>query len=252
MKVFEQNTRVFLLDDNDPFRTSLVELLAASGIQVESHSSIEDFLNHVELLEGGCILLDVRLPNKDGLKLHCELQGVSAIWPIVYLSDCGDIRVAVETMKLGAIDYLTKPVHFPSLLDSLHRARTIGASNLKLLYERNNLHRRLRLLTSRELQVMELLVRGWINKQIAAYLEVSLRTIESRRAAIQKKMGLKSIVEIIWEIGRFNFELTGSPVTMYDHFHHMNAPPFFSPVSRERGRKQNASSIATFSLASTH
>lgn len=238
MKVFEQNTRVFLLDNNNPQRASLVELLAASGIKVEAHSSIEDFLNQEELSEGGCILLDVRLPHKGELKLHRELKSVSAIWPIVYLSDCADIRVAVETMKRGAIDFLTKPIHVPSLLDSLHRARTIGASNLKLLHERNNLHRQLRLLTSRELQVLELLVRGWLNKQIAAHLEVSLRTIESRRAAIQKKLQLKSIVELIWEIGRFDFELSGSPVAIYEHSHRMNAPPFFSLVNRERCQDQ--------------
>jgi FixJ family two-component response regulator len=226
MRVCEQNIRVFLLDDHDPHRNSLMELLAANGIQVEAHASIEEFQNHVELSEGGCILLDVRLPNDCGLKLYHELKSFSAIWPTVYLSECANIRVAVEAMKLGAIDFLTKPVHKQMLLDALDRAMTIGASNLKSLQERNNLHSRLRLLTSRELQVLELLVRGWPNKQIAAYLEVSLRTIEFRRAAIQKKLRLKSIVEIIWQIGRFDFEITGLPVPMYDRSHRTSAPQF--------------------------
>jgi FixJ family two-component response regulator len=226
MRACEQNTRLFLLDDNDPHRDSLVELLAASGIQVETCDSFEEFLDRVELSEGGCILLDVCLPNECPLKLHRSLKSFSAIWPIIHLCQCADIHVAVEAMKLGAVDFLTKPVHNQLLLDTLNRAMTIGASNFKSLQERNNLHNRLRLLTSRELQVLDLLVRGWPNKQIAAYLEVSLRTIEFRRAAIQKKLRLKSIVEIIWQIGRCDFEITGLPIPMYERSHRMSSLHF--------------------------
>ena len=227
-----QEASVFLVDDDDELRESLAELIRLSGLHVESYSSVESFRLQVDLRRAGCLILDIRLPKVSGLEVQRALKESGSDWPIIFLTGIADVRIAVEAMKLGAIDFFIKPVHEQTLLDCIHRAFEMDASSRLALREWNELSARLSLLTRSELQVLELVTQGWMNKQIARRLAVSLRTIENRRASILKKLRLSTVSEIIWQIGRNNISLGSLGLSVLDVPHPVKAPHFPSAMQR--------------------
>jgi two-component system, LuxR family, response regulator FixJ len=240
----ELNASVFLVDDDDELRESLTDVIRLAGLSVESYASAESFRLQVDTQRAGCLVLDVRLPKVSGLELQRVLKESGACWPIIFLTGVADARVAVEAMKLGALDFLIKPVHEQSLLDCIDRAFEINAINRRSLQERRELQRNLSQLTEGELKVLELVTHGWLNKQIATALGVSLRTVENRRASILKKLQINSITELIWQIGRSRISMENIGPSTRDLPGQVKGPHF--PVSLQSSEDHNPVAFRSF------
>jgi len=177
---------VFLVDDDDAVRGALALLLETAGFAVNTFASAEEFLAAYRLERPGCLLLDVRMPGMNGPKLQAELKRRGVTLPIIFLSGHGDIPLAVQTIKSGAVDFLTKPVQGSVLIEQV---REVLARN----------HHRcacLAGLTGREWQVLKLAVEGLTNKEIAQSLAISHRTVEVHRTRILRKTGATNLLEL--------------------------------------------------------
>lgn len=189
--------QIYLVDDDDAVRRSAGFLLKTAGFAVESFASGVEFLKGVATLEPGCILLDVRMPVMDGLEVQRALGERGITFPVIVLTGHGDVNVAVSAMKAGAIDFIEKPFEKAVLLAALeegfaqiersdrNRARAAEAAT------------RLNVLTTREHDVLEGLVRGHPNKTIAYDLGISARTVEIHRANLMTKLNVRSLSEAL-------------------------------------------------------
>ncbi len=188
---------VFVVDDDADVRDSLRALLEASGFAVEDFDSATAFLDKVSERRGACLVVDVRMPDMDGLTLQEELvkQGVGL--PVIIVTGHGDVPLAVRAMKVGAIDFLEKPYDDEKLLASVRRAQEMSESRLS---EASNLQEatgRIAALTPREREVLEHLVAGRPNKVIAHELGISPRTVEIHRAHLMEKMQARSLSDLV-------------------------------------------------------
>jgi FixJ family two-component response regulator len=189
---------VFVVDDDAAVRMSLVRLLKSAGYRTESFASADGFL---ECWKGnpvpGCVLLDIQMPGLDGIQLQQLLQTSPDGIPIIFITGHGDIPSSVKAMKAGAVDFFSKPFDDEDLLRAVreaiqrdHRERTERA-------ERAAVARRFEILTPREREVMALVVRGMLNKQIAAALGASEKTIKIHRSRVMEKMKAASVPELV-------------------------------------------------------
>lgn len=192
----EKPANVVVIDDDQSVREALGGLLRSVGFQVKLLKSVDEFLA-TPLPEGpACLVLDVRLPGQSGLELQRELAAASNQLPIIFITGHGDIPMSVRAMKGGAIEFLTKPFRDQDLLDAIelglarHRAWFESEKALSVLQER------FLTLTPREREVMALVVKGRLNKQIAAALGVSEITVKVHRGQAMRKMGAPSLVEL--------------------------------------------------------
>jgi FixJ family two-component response regulator len=192
----EDRAVVFVVDDDPSMRRSLDTLLRSVGHDVRLFSSSQEFMKAARPDAPGCLLLDVRLPGMSGLTFQEELAKAGVGLPVIFITGHGDVPMTVRAMKAGAAEFLTKPFDDQVLLDAIHaaierdRARRRDAASLAVLNARYNE------LTEREKQVMKLVVAGWVNKQIAAELGLSLVTIKVHRGQVMHKMLAKSAVEL--------------------------------------------------------
>ncbi|MPQ57034.1 response regulator transcription factor [Duganella sp. FT27W] len=188
---------VFLIDD-DPFILRSVErLFFATSYVIEPYGSARLFLEHADLGRHGCIILDISMPDMPGPALQEHLLRCRSLLPIIFLTGNGDVANSVRAMKLGACDFLTKPVEADVLLDSVELALAL---NRKRLDERDlvgAIQARLGQLTRRERQVLDLVVAGRLNKQIAAELGTVEHTIKLHRASVMRKMAADSISDLV-------------------------------------------------------
>ncbi|MCJ8159756.1 response regulator transcription factor [Sphingomonas sp. LaA6.9] len=189
--------RVYLVDDEEAIRRSAGFMLRTSGFEVESFSSGAEFLKEAARLEPGCILLDVRMPVMDGLEVQKVLRARGITMPVIVLTGHGDISIAVNAMKCGAIEFIEKPFEKATLL----RAMEEGFACLERA-DRNDLRAseaevRLKALTPREHDVLQGLVRGHPNKTIAYDLGISARTVEIHRANLMTKLAVHSLSEAL-------------------------------------------------------
>lgn len=183
---------VYVVDDDPSVRRGLTRLLRSAAHTVEAFSSATDFLGR-ERCEGvGCLLLDVRMPGLDGMELQAELAARGVDLPIVFLTGHGDIPMAVQAIKKGAVDFLTKPVDEEVLLNTVHEALQRHASCRAELRAAEAVRERLRLLTSRELEVLRCVITGARNKRIAAHLGISEQTVKIHRARVMTKLEMKT------------------------------------------------------------
>jgi len=188
---------VFVVDDDASVRDALADLIRSVGLQVESFASAQEFLSSKRPDAPSCIVLDVRLPGQSGLEFQRTLMKSRILLPVIFVSGHGDISMSVEAIKAGAIDFLTKPLHEQKLLDAIQagierdRARRADERNTTQLRERFNS------LTPREREVFAIVVTGRQNKQIAADLKLSEMTIKIHRGTMMRKMGAKSLVELV-------------------------------------------------------
>lgn len=188
---------VFVVDDDASVREAVESLLRSVGLAVRCFGSASEFLEEAPLDELACLVLDVRLPGTNGLDLQHELSERHPDLPIVFISGHGDIRMSVRAIKAGAVEFLPKPFHDQDLLDAvqqaLQRARATRQSREELL----ELNGRFGALTPRERQVLELVVTGLLNKQIASALGIREVTVKIHRRQVMHKTAAQSVAELV-------------------------------------------------------
>ena len=191
------NTVVHVIDDDDAVRESLVFMLRSAKIDVRSYETAEDFLDQLPTLKMGCIVTDVRMPGMSGIDLLRKLRQIDINLPVIVITGHGDVPLAVEAMRIGAIDFLEKPFDDEALLTSIRNALDSGEKIGAESSERAELLDRVAALSSREREVLEGLVAGQPNKIIAFNLGISPRTIEIYRANVMTKMKAGSLSELV-------------------------------------------------------
>jgi FixJ family two-component response regulator len=198
---------VYVVDDDADLRKALQRLLESAGLQVAGFGSAQEFLAAHDRHAAGCLVLDLSMPGLNGLQLQRELEQMASPLPIVFLTGRGDIAASVQAMKHGATDFLTKPVDDDELLAAVHEALATDRQRRRGSAEREHIAQSLATLTERERQVLEQIVAGRLNKQIAAALGTVEKTIKFHRGNLMRKLGVRTVAELVKLAER-----AGSPV----------------------------------------
>jgi len=188
---------VFVVDDDASVRSSLKFLLSTVGLQAQTFDSADSFLHKHRLEVPSCLVLDVRLPGLSGLDFQRELAARNICIPIVFLTGHGDIPMSVRAMKAGAVEFLTKPFRDQDLLDAVRVALDRDRARREQETEMTDLRRRFDSLTSREQEVVSMVVAGMLNKQIAAELGTAESTVKVQRSRAMEKMQAESLADLI-------------------------------------------------------
>ena len=188
---------VFVVDDDQAMRQSLQWLIESVGMAVETYGSADEFMNNYYPGRAGCLLLDVRMPGMSGLELQQHFVDHEIRIPIIIITGHGDVPMAVRAMKAGAVDFIEKPFNDELLLESIRNALVYDFEQRTTQSERAEIAARLDQLTPREHEVMEMVTDGRSNKDIAAALGVSAKTVEAHRARVMEKMRADSLPELV-------------------------------------------------------
>ena len=188
---------VHVIDDDEAVREALTFQLGSAGIDVRTYDSATGFLKVAPTVQAGCIITDVRMPDLSGIELLRRLRELKVAVPVIVITAHADIPLAVEAMRIGATDFLEKPFEDEVLLASVRSALESGNREQKRQTERSNIEARLAALSNRERDVLEGLVAGRANKQIAYDLGISPRTIEIYRANLMTKMQASSLSNLV-------------------------------------------------------
>ncbi len=188
---------VHIVDDEESVRSSLAFLLDNAGFAVRTHASALEFLQIAGSVTNGCLVTDLRMPDVDGVELLKRLNAMSAMIPTIVVTGHGDVQMAVEAMKNGAMDFIEKPFDRDRILDSIRRAADTAGAKFELEQSRSRTQEALDLLSERERQVLDGVVDGQPNKVIAFNLGISPRTVEGYRATLMAKMQAKNLAELI-------------------------------------------------------
>ena len=188
---------VHVIDDDEAVRQALAFQLGSAGMEVRTYESAAVFLEVAPTVQTGCIITDVRMPELSGIDLLRRLRELKLAVPVIVITAHGDIPLAVEAMRLGAVDFLEKPFEDDVLLTSVRSALDRGDRDQKRQAERSNIEARLAALSNRERDVLKGLVAGYANKQIAYDLGISPRTIENYRANLMIKMQAGSLSDLV-------------------------------------------------------
>lgn len=188
---------VFVVDDDQSVREGTKTLIESMGLRVETFRTAQEFLSSPRPDAPGCLILDVRLPGLSGLDLQRELAKAGIPIPIVFITGHGDVPIAVQAMKAGAVEFLSKPFRDQQLLDAMQQAIDRDRVERRERTEQAELRTRYESLTPRERQVMALVVAGLLNKQAAAELGKSEITVKVHRAQVMRKMHAKSLADLV-------------------------------------------------------
>ena len=188
---------VYVVDDEPSIRESTKDLAESVGLRVQTFATAQDFLGSERPNVPGCLVLDVRLPGLSGLDLQRELGRMDNPLPIIFVTGHGDILMTVKAMKAGAVDFLAKPFRPQDLLDAIAHALERDTCHRRQRSERAEVRRRHASLTPREREVMAFLVKGMLNKQVAAELAMTEPTVKFHRAHVMQKMKADSMAGLV-------------------------------------------------------
>ncbi len=189
---------IFIVDDDESVRSGLKRLLKSAGYSAETFATATDFLEYNNKYEGpACLILDIQMPGKSGLELQEELAQDEHSIPIVFITGHGDIPTSVKAMKKGAVDFLSKPFEDEDLFNAITSALQTDSKMRAAVTERKNIMQRFDLLTPREYEIMTFIISGILNKQIAAALDITEKTVKVHRARVFAKVGVLSLAELV-------------------------------------------------------
>jgi FixJ family two-component response regulator len=188
---------VHVIDDDTSMRDALESLFDSVGLDAQTYATARDFLVARPVNKPGCIVIDVRLPDMNGLDFQAQLTGMGVRLPVVMMTGYGDILMSVRAMKRGAVDFLSKPFHDQDMLDAVMAAVERDRQRRTLEGDVSQVQQRYRTLSPRELQVMGLVTAGKMNKQVAGDLGISEITVKIHRGSAMRKMGARTLVDLV-------------------------------------------------------
>ena len=191
---------IYIVDDDEALRDSLVWLLESSGYRVLAYDSAEEFLQVYAPTMTGCLVLDVRMPGMSGLELFEELRARHCTLPVIFITGHGDVPMAVSAVKKGAVDFIEKPFSERDMLQLIADSLAAEQENRGRRQLEADTARRLAHLTQREREVLDLIIAGKLNKQIADVLGISIKTVEVHRARVMEKMEAQSLAELVQNV----------------------------------------------------
>ena len=207
MHASDDRPLIAIVDDDDMVRESICMLVRTVGLDARGYASGRAFLDDPQAIDSDCLVLDVRMPGISGLELQQRLTGPLQDVPLIFVSGHGDIPMAVQAMRHGAVDFLQKPVAEQVLLDRIQSAIELARERRERQVNHAVVRARYSLLTGRERDVLAGIVGGAQNKQIAADLGISIRTVEQHRAQLMRKMRARTVAELIATAGLLADEL---------------------------------------------
>ena len=202
----ESNATVFIVDDDASMRRALSLLLQSAGYRVETYASAEDFLRREHYHGVGCIILDLRMPGLTGMELQENLTRSEYGMPIIFLTGHGELSMGIQAMKRGAIDFLTKPCDDEQLLGAVQGAIRRDIQARENYQEKQEILRRIDLLTPREKEILRYIITGLLNKQIAAKLGIAEPTVKIHRGRIMEKLKANSVADLVRLAGKAGIE----------------------------------------------
>jgi len=188
---------VFIVDDDEGVRDGLSLLLATVGVSCELYESAQEFLDAYDGEKRGCLVLDIRMPRMTGLDLQKKLQEMGSVLPVIFITGHGDIPMAVEAMRRGALDFIRKPFREHDLLERINEALNIDEDAHRKALDRQEIEERLSTLSQREKEVFDRVADGQMNKVIAADLGISERTVEVHRGQVMKKLDVRTLAQLV-------------------------------------------------------
>ena len=188
---------VYVVDDDEGIREGLSLLLETVGQPCKLYSSAQEFLESYNESNGGCVVLDIRMPRMSGLDLQEKLNEKGSLLPIIFITGHGDIPMAVEAMRQGALDFIRKPFREQDLLDRINEALEFDAGKRKRFLDRQEILDKIGFLSAREREVFHRVADGEMNKVIALDLGISERTVEVHRSQVMKKLGVRTLAQLV-------------------------------------------------------
>lgn len=188
---------VYVVDDDDGMRRALDTLLSTVGYKTAVFSRASEFLANFKPNAPGCLVLDIRMPDMSGLEVQQQLNRMGSMLPVIFITGHGDVSMAVQAMKEGALEFIQKPFRDQDLLDRINHALKQDAEYRNTVARRTDVQHRVESLTPRERQVKDMVVDGAANKVIAIDLCLSERTVEIHRAKVMEKMGARSVAHLV-------------------------------------------------------
>jgi len=189
--------RVYIIDDDEAVRDSIGMLLDSADLPHCCFDNADEFLAQHDAAQRGCLVLDIRMPGMTGLQLQQRLGEIGSTLPVIFITGHGDVPMAVEAMRHGALDFLRKPVNETDFIDRIQQALDIESGNWHQRHDRELQRKRIAMLTEREREVFELVAEGHANKTIAGKLGISERTVEVHRSQVMKKLDVKSLAQLV-------------------------------------------------------
>jgi len=188
---------VYVIDDDEAVRDSMGMLLESADLPYRCFASADSFLDEHDGSQRGCLVLDIRMPGMTGLELQKKLAQINSCLPIIFITGHGDVPMAVEAMRQGAVDFLRKPVNEEGFLERIANALDRETGDWHQRLDREQAQQRIAALSEREREVFELVAEGLANKLVAAELGISERTVEVHRSQVMKKLGAKTLAQLV-------------------------------------------------------
>ncbi len=197
MKATQPRQLVYIIDDDEAVRDSMGMLLESADLEYRCFASAEDFIAQHDSSQRGCLVLDIRMPGMTGIELQQRLKSIGSSLPIVFITGHGDVAMAVEAMRQGALDFLRKPVDEEAFLERIAYALDQESGDWHQKLDREQASQRIASLTEREREVFHLVAEGVANKAVAVNLGISERTVEVHRSQVMKKLEARTLAQLV-------------------------------------------------------